>query len=127
MARGLTSHAPFYFLQICVTKRKLLRLENPCNAGKYYMTPEREELDNMDYGMIGKIEKAKRYAEERERIQFVSFRTTIAGTNNTHQVAFNNGVWECDCNFFLSRGVCSHTMALERILIDMLPEAVETS
>ena len=27
----------------------------------------------MDNGMIGKIEKAKRYAEERERIQFEAF------------------------------------------------------
>ncbi len=28
----------------------------------------------MDYGMIGKIEKAKRYAEERNRIRFEAFR-----------------------------------------------------
>ena len=27
----------------------------------------------MDYGMIGKIEKAKRYAQERDRIQFSDF------------------------------------------------------
>ncbi len=31
----------------------------------------------MDNGMIGKIEKAKRYAEERERIRFESFRATF--------------------------------------------------
>jgi hypothetical protein len=30
----------------------------------------------MDSGMIGKIEKAKRYAEERERIRFEAFRAT---------------------------------------------------
>jgi hypothetical protein len=89
------------------------------------MLLERKELENMDYGMIGKIEKAKRYAEERDRIQFESFQAIIAGTNNTHRVEFNNGVWKCDCNFFITRGVCSHTMALERILIDMLPESVE--
>ena len=80
----------------------------------------------MDYGMIGKIEKAKRYAEERERIQFDSFQAKIAGTNNNHQVEFAQGKWNCDCDFFLSRGVCSHTMALERILNNMLPESVET-
>ena len=80
----------------------------------------------MDYGMIGKIEKAKRYAEERERIQFDSFQAKIAGTNNNHQVEFDQGEWKCDCDFFLSRGVCSHTMALERILSNMLPESVET-
>ena len=36
----------------------------------------------MDYGMIGKIEKAKRYAEERDRILFTRFTVTFDGDNN---------------------------------------------
>ena len=28
----------------------------------------------MDYGMIGKIDKAKRYADQRDRIHFESFK-----------------------------------------------------
>lgn len=79
----------------------------------------------MDYGMIGKIEKAKRYAEERDRISFSSFRATFDGTNNPHTVEFDSGEWRCDCDFFITRGVCSHTMAMERILVDMLPAAAE--
>lgn len=78
----------------------------------------------MDNGMIGKIEKAKRYAEERHRIQFEQFRVTFDGDNNPHTVHFEQGQWRCDCDFFQSRGVCSHTMALERILEDMIPQAV---
>ncbi|MFN2149804.1 MAG: hypothetical protein ACK2T2_15570 [Anaerolineales bacterium] len=78
----------------------------------------------MDYGMIGKIEKAKRYAEERERIVFEQFRATFDGENNPHTVEYIDGTWRCDCDFFLTRNVCSHTMALERILDGMLPEAV---
>jgi hypothetical protein len=74
----------------------------------------------MDYGMIGKIEKAKRYAEERDRIKFLSFNVTFDGDNNPHMVSYNDGRWDCDCSFFKSRGVCSHTMALERILDDMV-------
>jgi hypothetical protein len=74
----------------------------------------------MDYGMIGKIEKAKRYSEERERIRFESFRATLDGDNNPHSVEYVDGAWKCDCDFFLRRGVCSHTMALERILDKML-------
>ena len=31
----------------------------------------------MDSGLIGKIEKAKRYAEERDRVQFSSFEANI--------------------------------------------------
>jgi hypothetical protein len=78
----------------------------------------------MDYGMIGKIEKAKRYAEERERIRMETFSATFEGENNSHRVQFDKGNWKCDCNFFLTRGVCSHTMALERILAGMLPDTV---
>ena len=77
----------------------------------------------MDNGMIGKIQKAKRYAEERDRIQFNSFDVTFDGENNPHTVTFSDGQWQCDCSFFNSRGVCSHTMALERVLEQMLPES----
>ena len=75
----------------------------------------------MDYGMIGKIEKAKFYAEERERIQFESLTVTLRGDNDSvHEVSYRDGIWNCDCSFFATRGVCSHTMALERILVDMV-------
>jgi hypothetical protein len=74
----------------------------------------------MDYGMIGKIEKAKFYAEERERIQFVSFQVNIQGDNSFHQVSYNQGDWNCDCDFFASRGSCAHTMAMEKVLADMV-------
>ena len=76
----------------------------------------------MDYGMIGKIEKAKRYAEERDRITFEQFLVTFDGENNPHTVRFDHGIWYCDCDFFQTRGVCSHSMALERILEGMIPE-----
>ena len=81
----------------------------------------------MDSGMIGKIEKAKRYAEQRERIHFESFRATFDGENNPHTVTFDSNVWHCDCDFFAARGVCSHSMALERVLERMLPVSVETT
>ena len=77
----------------------------------------------MDYGMISKIEKAKRYAEQRDRIRFTSFSVTLMGENNPHTVTYHEGQWSCDCSFFKSRGVCSHSMALERILAGMLPES----
>lgn len=79
----------------------------------------------MDYGMIGKIDKARRYAEERDRIQFHSFSVTFDGDNNPHAVHFSEKAWSCDCDFFRTRGVCSHTMALERVLEGMIPEPAE--
>lgn len=78
----------------------------------------------MDYGMIGKIEKAKRYAEERDRITFESFTVRFSGENNAHTVSLQEGKWQCTCDFFQTRERCSHTMALEIILKDMLPESV---
>ena len=81
----------------------------------------------MDYGMIGKIEKAKHYAEERERIVFENFRVTFDGENNPHIVEFLDGVWRCDCDFFITRSLCSHTMALERILEGMLSISMEVA
>lgn len=79
----------------------------------------------MDSSLIGKIEKAKRYAQERERFQFNDFTITMNGTNNPHVIKFEEGAWNCDCGFFRSRGRCSHTMALEMILEEMITE-VET-
>lgn len=78
----------------------------------------------MDYSMIGKIQKAKRYAEQRDRIRIESLTVTFEGENNPHTIKLESGVWQCDCDFFLTRGRCSHTMALEMILEDMLPETV---
>jgi hypothetical protein len=80
----------------------------------------------MDYGMIGKIEKAKRYAEELDRIRFTQFTVTFDGENNPHTVHFEDGTWQCDCDFFQTRIVCSHSMALERILEGMVPEPAST-
>ncbi len=79
----------------------------------------------MDSGMIGKIQKSKRYAEEPERIRFEEFRVTFQGTNSKHRVSYAAGTWNCTCNFFAGRGVCSHTMALERLLgVSLPPEAM---
>ena len=75
----------------------------------------------MDSGMIGKIEKAKRYAMERNRFHFESFMVSIDGENNSHRVQYTNNQWHCDCDFFQTRHYCTHTMALEEILKGMIP------
>lgn len=76
----------------------------------------------MDSGMVSKIEKARRYAEERERVRFVQFEVAFRGDHSTYTVHYDNGTWKCGCRFFAQRGVCSHTMAMERILAGMLGE-----
>lgn len=76
----------------------------------------------MDYGMISKIQKAKDYAQEKERIQIDSISVSFDGINNPHYVRLEDGAWICDCSFFQTRKTCSHTMALEILLEGMLPE-----
>jgi hypothetical protein len=80
----------------------------------------------MDYGLIGKLEKAKRYAEDRTRFRFSKFELTFHGDNNEHIVSFNNGEFQCDCEFFLTHKRCGHTMALEILLKGMIPETVQS-
>ncbi len=74
----------------------------------------------MNSSFIGKIDKAKKYAEERERVSINSFHATFTGNHNTYEVRYESGVWHCECLFFTTRGICSHTMALQRILDDVL-------
>ncbi len=84
----------------------------------------------MDSSIIGKIEKAKRYAEEKDRVNITSFAATFKGNHDQYNVRFEDGVWRCECHFFATREVCSHTMALQRILNEMLtpqPEPVKTN
>ena len=76
----------------------------------------------MNSSLIGKIEKAKRYAQEPERISFTGFTAEFRGDNSNYSVSYRDGVWNCTCAFFSHRGICSHTMALQRLLTGMIPE-----
>lgn len=80
----------------------------------------------MDSSMIGKIEKAMRYAQEPDRITFQEFKVHFTGDHKVHLVGYHEGQWSCDCDFFAARGVCSHVMTLERVLRGMVEPAVTT-
>ena len=84
----------------------------------------------MDSSIIGKIEKARQYAEEKDRVNITSFSATFKGNHDQYLVRFEGGDWRCECHFFTTREVCSHTMALQRILDEMLtpqPEPLPTN
>ena len=78
----------------------------------------------MQSSLIGKIEKAKRYAQETDRITFSEFSLKFRGEHNTYTTSLKEGKWHCTCSFFSTWKICSHTMAVERILGGMLPGEV---
>ena len=82
---------------------------------------ERLVRSGMQSSLIGKIEKAKRYAEEKDRIKFSELTVKFRGDNDEYVLTFRQGKWTCSCHHFASEGICSHTMALQRILGEMLP------
>jgi hypothetical protein len=70
--------------------------------------------------VVSDVEKAARYADEKDRIQVLAFNATFHGNNNDHTVTYDNGLWDCDSVSFKLRGVCSHTIAMERLLKGMI-------
>lgn len=81
----------------------------------------------MHSSLIGKIEKAHRYARETDRITFQTLALEFRGDNDTHRVSLDADRWQCTCHFFESWGGCVHVMALQQILGQMLSAEAQTS
>lgn len=81
----------------------------------------------MQSSLIGKIEKAMRYARETDRVTFNEFSVKFRGENSEYQTGYSDGKWHCTCSFFSKWGICSHTMAMEKILSTMLPAEAQTT
>lgn len=77
----------------------------------------------MNSGLIGKIEKARRYAQEPHRINIASLTATFNGDNDAYKMSLNDqSQWTCDCHTFQTFGECQHIMALQQILGVMISE-----
>ena len=74
----------------------------------------------MDSSTVSKIDKSRTYAEQKERVTITTLQASFDGNHNTYQITYDEAGWDCRCHYFDTRGVCSHTMALERILEGML-------
>jgi hypothetical protein len=81
----------------------------------------------MHSSVIGKIEKANRYARELDRITIDQLSVTFRGDNDTHRVALDADRWQCTCHYFENWKTCAHVLALQKILGQMLPETAQTS
>ncbi len=81
----------------------------------------------MRSSIIGKIEKAKRYAQEPDRVTLSGLAADFRGENNSYKLSYSNGKWQCSCHFFSQWGTCSHTMALQQIVANVLPKEALSS
>ena len=81
----------------------------------------------MHSSLIGKIQKANLYAREPERLSFTQFSTNFRGENDSHTVSYEHGRWTCTCDFFHGWKLCSHTMAIEKLMGPMLPKEARQS
>ena len=81
----------------------------------------------MHSSLIGKVEKANRYARELDRITVDRLSLTFRGDNDTHHVALDAGQWRCTCHYFESWGSCVHLLTLQKVMGVMLPEEAQVS
>ena len=77
----------------------------------------------MDSGLIGKIEKSKWYAQDPSRIKLLKFTVRFRGDHSDHALTFENGFCDCDCAFYANHHTCSHAMAIDSLLGEMLASA----
>ena len=77
----------------------------------------------MNSSMIGKIEKARRYAQEPERIGITRLSARFHGSNDDYDLYLADERWRCGCHTFEQFGSCAHIMAAQRLLNAMLPPA----
>ena len=81
----------------------------------------------MHSSVIGKIEKANRYAREKDRITIEQLSLTFRGDNDTHRVTLDSDRWQCNCHNFEAMSSCAHVLAMQKILGQMLSEQAQTS
>ena len=81
----------------------------------------------MHSSVIGKIEKANRYAREQDRITIDQMSLTFRGDNDRHRVTLDADRWQCNCHSFEALHSCAHVLAMQKILGKMLTENAQTS
>ena len=77
--------------------------------------------------LIGKVQKAQLYAQEKERVIISSFKATFQGEHDSYEIRYDEGAWYCSCKHFGEDGFCSHTMAVEKMMEGMVPQSTPVS
>jgi hypothetical protein len=76
----------------------------------------------IDSSLVRKIEKAKDYAVQPDRVTLRQCAMQFRGDNSDHEIAYEAGKWKCNCDYFVSgHGTCSHIMAVQLMMKDLAP------
>lgn len=76
----------------------------------------REEKEKFVRMLLKKIEKAKRYISEPERFTTHGSEVELKSEHDTRKLIFDNGQWECSCEFFSQYSICSHSIAVKEFV-----------
>lgn len=77
----------------------------------------------MNSSFIRKVEKAKDYALQKERVNVTDCTVRFQGENGDHTITYEAGRWHCDCDYHIGRDTCTHIMALQIMLGDIVHSA----
>ena len=80
----------------------------------------------MHSSLIGKVEKANRYARELDRITIDRLSLTFRGDNDTHHIGLDGGRGVAPATTSRA-GICVHLLTLQKVLGVMLPEEAQVS
>jgi hypothetical protein len=123
---GIAEPAPKRKREISLIAMTKERVTNHMNEYRCWIFPVPccilKTTEMMRSSLIGKIEKAKRYAQEPSRVTFSGLTAVFHGENDDHKLSYAHGKWHCTCRFFSQWETCSHVMALQQILGKMLPK-----
>jgi hypothetical protein len=81
----------------------------------------------MHSSVIGKIEKANRYARELDRVKFERMSLTFRGDNDSHRVRLDADGWACTCHAFGTSQDCAHVLALQKMFAKMLSDSAQAT
>jgi nucleoside-triphosphatase len=81
------------------------------------ITPEnRDEKLQFIQELLKKIEKAKNYSKEPERLTFDdSSHATLRSEHGFRKLVCAESGWQCECSFFDSHEICSHVITVDSV------------
>ncbi len=75
----------------------------------------------MQSALHGMIDKARRYAQEPDRLSMESLTIRVRGNNSEHLVHLAGGRLTCDCDHYAHERLCAHVLTVERVFRVQLP------